>query len=106
MQHRPSRGPSDESMDIQRLRGVLREFGVVRLYVKELASNDNSKNQIYLAGDLAALHEIPHGRLEPTRTKHGTNLKAPVRLFWVDEDGKSWVAPNTQLILYPQYPEV
>lgn len=93
-------------MDIQRLRSILRELGVVRLYVKELASNDNSKNQIYLAGDLGALHEIPHGALEPTKTRHGTNLKASVRFFWVDPEGKTWGAPQAQLILYPQYPEV
>lgn len=93
-------------MDFQRLRRILRELGVVRLCFKELASNDNSKNQIYLAGDFAALHDIPHGKLEPTQTAHGTNLKAPVDFWWVDQDGASWAAPNAQLILYPQYPEV
>lgn len=93
-------------MNIERLRAILRPLGVVRLYAKELASNDNSKNQIYLAGDLGALHEIPHGSLEQSKTKHGTNLKAPVKLFWIDDEGKAWAAPQAQLILYPQYPEV
>lgn len=99
-------GGADKLMDIERLKAVLRELGVVRLYTKELAPNDNSKNQIYLAGDLGALHEIPHGTLEQNKTKHGINLKAPVKLFWIDEEGKAWAAPQTQLILYPQYPEV
>lgn len=93
-------------MDIHRLRKIFSKLGVVRLFTKELASNDNSKNQIYLAGDLAALHEIPHGNLEQTKTRHGINLKAPVKLWWVDPQGATWAAPNTQLILYPQYPEV
>lgn len=93
-------------MDIQRLKEIFRKLGVVRLYAKELASNDNSKNQIYLAGDFSALHEIPHGNLAPTRTQHGVNLKAPVKLWWIDHQGEAWAAPNAQLILYPQYPEV
>lgn len=93
-------------MDIQRLRVVLRDLGAVRLYLKELAPNDNSKNQIYLAGDFAALHEIPHGKLVPMKATHGTNLKAAIALQWIDDRGKAWAAPNAQLILYPQYPEV
>lgn len=93
-------------MEIQQLKRLLRELGVVRLFVKDLAANDNSKNQIYLAGDIAALHDIPHGKLEQTRTSRGINLKAPVDLWWVDQHGAAWAAPHAQLILYPQYPEV
>ena len=83
--------------------------GADRIYAKKLAPNDNSKNQIYLGGGFGALNIIPHGEVyTDTRPMAGSKQdrpKAPVRFFWVDDNGKH-LAPNAQLILYPDYPEV
>lgn len=88
---------------------LLRHHGASRIYTKKLAPNDNSKNQIYLGGDFSALNIIPHGEIyTDTRRIAGSKQdrpKAGIRFFWVDGDGKH-CAPNAQLILYPDYPEV
>lgn len=85
------------------------QHSVDRIYAKKLAPNDNSKNQIYLGGGFGALNIIPHGEIyTDTRPMAGSKQdrpKAPVSFFWVDENGKH-LAPNAQLILYPDYPEV
>lgn len=97
---------------VDSLSGLLRLFvdhGADRIYAKKLAPNDNSKNQIYLGGGFGALNIIPHGEIyTDTRPMAGSKQdrpKAPVRFFWVDENGKH-LAPQAQLILYPDYPEV
>ncbi len=81
----------------------------IRLYAKKLAPNDNSKNQIYLGGGFTALNIIPHGKVfTDGSTQAGSvrdRAKASVNFGWVDEAGV-YPAPNTQLILYPKYPEV
>lgn len=88
---------------------LLQQHGATRIYAKVLAANDNSKNQIYLGGGFAALNVLPHGEIYIDREeKAGSKQdrpKASVNLFWVDEDGKHH-APNANLILYPDYPEV
>ncbi|MBB4284277.1 hypothetical protein GGE43_005330 [Agrobacterium tumefaciens] len=85
------------------------EHGADRIYAKKLAPNDNSKNQIYLGGGFGALNIIPHGEIyTDTRPMAGSKQdrpKASVRFFWLDENGQH-LAPNAQLILYPDYPEV
>ncbi|MBA8841332.1 MvaI/BcnI family restriction endonuclease [Ochrobactrum sp. RH2CCR150] len=85
------------------------DHGADRIYAKKLASNDNSKNQIYLGGGFGALNIIPHGEIyTDTRPMAGSKQdrpKASVRFFWLDENGQH-LAPNAQLILYPDYPEV
>jgi hypothetical protein len=92
---------------------MFRDRGVVRLFIKRLAPNDNSKNQIYLGGDFSVLGVLPSGDLAKspsTSLKPGRRnrqiLKAPIRLTWLDSAGKAYPAPHSQLILYPQYPEV
>lgn len=97
---------------VDSLSGLLRLFvdhGADRIYAKKLAPNDNSKNQIYLGGGFGALNIIPHGEIHtdirPMAGSKQDRPKAPVRFFWVDENGKH-LAPNAQLILYPDYPEV
>lgn len=87
----------------------MRDGGADRIYAKKLSPNDNSKNQIYLGGGFGALNIIPHGEIfTDTRPMAGSKQdrpKAKVRFFWVDEGGKH-LAPDAQLILYPDYPEV
>lgn len=72
------------------------------MFVKFLAPNDNSKNQIYFGPDFQALNLLPHGPVHPD----GKRFKAPLDFGWMDNTGRVWPAPSAQLILYPQYPEV
>lgn len=83
--------------------------GATRFYAKQLAPNDNSKNQVYLGGGFGALNIIPHGEIEEDGSQVAGSVrdraKAPVDFWWMDEQGIS-PAPDAQLILYPKYPEV
>ena len=83
--------------------------GATRFYAKQLAPNDNSKNQVYLGGGFGALNIIPHGEIEEDGSQVAGSVrdraKAPVDFWWMDEKGIS-PAPDAQLILYPKYPEV
>lgn len=83
--------------------------GATRFYAKQLAANDNSKNQIYLGGGFGALNIIPHGEIAGDSSALAGSVrdraKAPVHFFWMG-GGQPSPAPNAQLILYPKYPEV
>ncbi len=96
----------DPSLD--QIRAMMRTHGARRLLLKPLASNDNSKNQVYLGGDLSIANVIPAGT--PVAAVSGDDakpiFKAPLTFFWIDGDGQAFLAPGAQLILYPQYPEV
>ncbi|RDC60143.1 hypothetical protein HME9302_01342 [Alteripontixanthobacter maritimus] len=87
----------------------MRENGAARIYAKELAPNDNSKNQVYLGGDFSALNVLPHGDIYTDETDLAGSVrdraKAEIEFYWIDHDGKH-LAPNAGLILYPKYPEV
>lgn len=87
----------------------MRDYGAARVYAKKLSPNDNSKNQVYLGGGFGALNIIPHGEIiTDTRQMAGSKQdrpKAKVSFFWVDANGRH-PAPDAQLILYPDYPEV
>lgn len=94
---------------IDALVGLMRQDGAKRIYAKKLAPNDNSKNQVYLGGDFTALNIIPYGDIQNDDTEMAGSVrdraKAPVDFYWIDGTGHHH-APNTQLILYPKYPEV
>ena len=85
------------------------DYGATRFYAKQLASNDNSKNQVYFGGDFSALNVIPHGDILEDSTKAAGSVryraKADVNFWWLNENAIA-AAPNAQLILYPNYPEV
>jgi len=93
---------------LAQLRARLTEAGAKSLYVKILAPNDNSKNQVYLGGDFGILNVLPAGT--PIATTSGTHktpiFQATLDFRWMDDDGALYNAPNAKLILYPQYPEV
>ena len=81
--------------------------GCTRILAKELSTNDNSKNQVYLGPDFDVLHYFPDLRVNPCDTgTHGPVFKSPLRFFWIQPDGQESETPYAQLILYPQYPEV
>lgn len=94
---------------INSLLQLMESHGATRFYAKKLSPNDNSKNQVYFGSGFSVLHTIPHQSLylDNSNIAKGkvARTKANVTFFWVDEHGR-YVAPNAQLILYPEYPEV
>lgn len=94
---------------LARLLALMTYNGAYRIYAKRLSPNDNSKNQVYLGGGFAALNVLPHGEIYIDVASRGGSKqdrpKAPLNFFWIDEEGKH-LAPDANLILYPDYPEV
>lgn len=94
---------------LSQLIDLMRHHGAQKVYVKKLAPNDNSKNQVYLGGGFGALNIIPHGEIitdeRPLAGAKRDRPKAKVDFWWADGDG-IYNAPDAQLILYPDYPEV
>jgi hypothetical protein len=94
-------------ISLDQLREMMRANGVVQLLVKELALNDNARNQLYLSGSMDVANIIPFGKVRVETTEKGNqSLKAPLLFNWLQPDGKAIPAPGAQIILYPQYPEV
>jgi hypothetical protein len=86
---------------------VFRRAGAVRLFVKRLAPNDNSKNQVYLGGSYALLNQFPFEAPEAIPSAKGRAvIHARFPLSWLRAEGGTEPARHTKLILYPQYPEV
>jgi len=94
-------------ISLDSLRQMMLEHGVRQLLVKELAANNTSKSQPYLAGSMDILNVLPIGPVrEETTAKGRSGLKAPLPLAWLRADGSLTEARYTQIILYPQYPEI
>lgn len=95
-------------LSLEQLKGMMSALGVTQLLLKELAPNDNSKNQPYVSrGDLTAINILPAGDFEVTESDRGNRImKASMPFEWLQSDGRSNPAPNAKLILYPQYPEI
>jgi hypothetical protein len=83
-----------------------RHAGAVKLVAKPLAENDNSKQQIYLGGNYEALNILPFEEVVTDTSAKIANFKAKLKLFWLGENNTLEPAPHSQLILYPNYPEV
>lgn len=87
----------------------MRHAGVIRLYAKVLAPNDNSKNQVFLGSGFTSLNLLPHGEVttDPSSVAGAVRdrAKAGLQFSWLSPEGIS-VAPDAKLILYPRYPEV
>ncbi len=99
--------------NVESIRDAMRRHGVERIFVKRLAGNDNSKQQIYLGPDLSALPMLPQRPIEAragTSRKPGAAGKPIFRMsvdwHWLDRNGAAQPAPHTKLIYYPQFPEV
>jgi len=80
--------------------------GCTRLYIKRLAENDNSKNQVYFGPGFGALNLFPTEEVSPDGRPGNRTFKAKLRFGWLLESGQVSSAPKAQMILYPQYPEV
>lgn len=99
---------SSSSMNLTNLKLEFEIRGCDRIYVKKLAPNDNSKNQVYFGGSFELLNVLPIKdiRTETAGEWKKERFKATVDFAWIGEDGQLHSAPNAQLILYPNYPEV
>lgn len=94
-----------ESLD--KIRQFFGGLGCKRLLVKELAPNDNSKNQIYLGSDFSVLNLLPFSEVvteqDAVAGSKRERLKAEVQFAWAANE-LSYNPVN--LIMYPRYPEV
>jgi len=99
-------------MYLKQLFQLFQEKQVKRTFLKKLSPNDNSKNQPYFGGDLSVLNILPAGEIiaeessSNKKSKSSTRFKAPLNFIWIDNIGNTYPAPYSQLIFYPQYPEM
>lgn len=95
-------------MNLTNLKSVFSANGCNKIYVKNLAPNDNSKNQVYFGGNFEVLNILPISEIttEAAGDWKKERFKAKIKFSWILEDGTLTQAPKSQLILYPKYPEV
>ncbi len=93
-------------MTLENLKALLREKGASEFLYKRLSDNDNSKQQIYLGGSYEVLQMLPYGDIYAEEGSSRPTFKAPLKLFWISDDGRICPAENAKLILYPKYPEI
>ena len=95
-------------MNLNNLKNLLIANGCKSIYVKKLAPNDNSKNQVYLGGSFDILNVLPISSIETVEAGDWKRerFKASINFLWIKDDGNLVLAPHSQLILYPKYPEV
>ena len=92
--------------EFQSLIDKIKVLGAKRVFIKPLANNDNSKQQIYLGSDFEVIRALPSGDIYSAGiTKKGAIFKASVDFRWINLEGQTDLAPNAQIILYPKYPE-
>lgn len=91
--------------DIADLMRRFAELGAENAFCKPLAENDNSKQQIYLGGNLEILQDFRFREVIATEAGRNSTYKAKLDFLWVGKDFTER-ADGAQLILYPQYPEV
>lgn len=91
---------------LERLVQFYADHQVEKIYVKILAPNDNTKNQVYLGPGFEALTLFPIGEISPDPSSKNPIFKATMDFLWVGDDTSLVAAPTAQVILYPQYPEI
>ncbi|TXI89384.1 MAG: MvaI/BcnI restriction endonuclease family protein [Cupriavidus sp.] len=99
-------------IDLSAVLAMLRDNGVTEVLCKVLPRNANSKNQVYLGkADPSQFGKIPTGVMTARDSvskksgKHEAVFHAELELYWLDEGGHPFLAPESKLIFYPQYPE-
>jgi hypothetical protein len=95
-------------MNLKNLKSLFINNGCQKIYVKKLSPNDNSKNQVYFGGSFEILNILPISEIktEEAGDWNKERFKVTINFSWIGEDGNLYPAPNSQLILYPKYPEV
>lgn len=86
---------SNNDINLEQLRSMMIAAGVRRLLMKELAPNDNAKNQPYLSGSMDVLNIIPAGEVYVDVTDRGNRImKAPLNLVWLQPDGSTVIVSH------------
>ncbi|MFZ1807671.1 MAG: MvaI/BcnI family restriction endonuclease [Cyclobacteriaceae bacterium] len=95
-------------MNLIKLKSLFIKNGCDEIYVKSLSPNDNSKNQVYLAGNWEMLNVFPISEIiiEEAGDWEKERFKAKIDFNWITNEGEIVPAPYAQLILYPKYPEI
>jgi hypothetical protein len=95
-------------MNLTKLKSLFADNGCTKIYIKRLAPNHNSKNQVYFGGNFEILNILPISEIknEAAGDWNKERFKAIIKFSWIDEEGLLFPAPHSQLILYPKYPEV
>lgn len=95
-------------MNLKKLKEVYKSQGCKKIFIKKLAPNDNSKNQVYLGGSFEVLNIFPFTEIvaDSSGNWKRDRFKASLNFYWLQDDGNIYNAPRAQLILYPKYPEV
>jgi len=95
-------------MNLTKLIEIYASHGCKKIYAKSMSTNDNSKNQVYLGGTFDILNIFPFRAATADQSGEWskTRFKTILDFYWLSDEGKTFVAPNSQLILYPKYPEV
>ena len=95
-------------MNLKNLKTLFINNGCDEIYVKKLAPNDNSKNQVYFGGNFEILNVLPISSIETVEAGDWKRerFKASLNFSWITEEGNLSPAKHSQLILYPKYPEV
>jgi hypothetical protein len=79
-------------MNLKTLVRIFTDKGCSSLYVKDLAANDNSKNQVYLGGDFEVLNIFPIREI--TSDESGdwvrTRFKTKLDFWWLNEEGGNY----------------
>ena len=86
----------------------MQRLGCDHMLLKALSPNDNSKNQVYLGGSWSVLNQFPIGTVTADNSGdwRRARFKARISFSWISRQGKCSLAPHSQLILYPKYPEI
>ena len=95
-------------MNLKNLKSLFADNGCNKIYIKILSPNDNSKNQVYFGGSFEILNILPISEIktEEAGDWNKERFKATLNFSWISDEGNIYPAPNSQLILYPKYPEV
>jgi hypothetical protein len=95
-------------MNLNNLKQLFINNGCKKIYIKNLAPNDNSKNQVYFGGSFEILNILPLSEIvtEEAGDWNKERFKAQINFAWLDDEGNIFPATKAQLILYPKYPEV
>ncbi len=95
-------------MNLKNLIKMYSDTGCTSVYVKTLAANDNSKNQVYMGGNFDALNIFPIAEIitDNEGDWKSPRFKTKLNFYWLNDEGNLCYAPNAQFILYPEYPEV
>ena len=83
----------------------LKNQNISKILIKELSSNDNIKNQIYLGKDFSISNLIPHQEIKLSFNSKRSRPYARLDFSWIDSKGV-YEAPNANIILYEKYSEV